>query len=281
MKKSNKLTAVYVVSSLLLFLTLLFGGGYGIYLSVGINFMRSNIGQPADIAEGGATSNVSYAATANFQPSMTGVIILSVVLIVISIFYFVSLIKQLVFFKQYKLIRESGLEHFIEKKIRSKGTVIFFAGLINVLAFLAGIAGIVVNINAFIDGGLSWILYAIDGVVVILAVISFVLLIKKVQIIKKHRKEIEEQLNDKRVTEKDTKSEQKVQKKNESQLDYEQNLKGDIDSVEYILLKLKNMKEGKIISNDEYDYLREKLTGLPTQKKTKKTKNSKNRKIAN
>lgn len=272
MKKSNKITMVYVSSSLLLFLTLLCGGVYGIYLSVGLSFMRSTASPPADIIDGapGYVSNVSYGATANFQPSMTGVIILSAILIFISIAYFVSLIKQLIFFKQYKLIRESGIEHFVERKIKSKSSVIFFACLINVVSFLAGVAGIFVNLNSFIDGGLSWILYVIDGLVAVLAVVSFVLLIKKVQMNKKN-KENNESMGSQHKSDKNRLTILGINA-NEHKEGYEEDKNLKIDSVEYILLKLKSMKESKIISSDEYDYLREKMVGIPKQKKIKKSK---------
>jgi len=280
MKKSNKITMIYVSSSLLLFLSLLCGGIYGIYLSVGLSFMRSTASPPADIVDGAPdyVSNISYGATANFQPSMTGVIILSAILILISIAYFVSLVKQLIFFKQYKLIRESGIEHFVEKKIKSKSSVIFFACLINVVSFLAGVAGIFVNLNSFVDGGLSWILYVVDGLVVILAVLSFVLLIKKVQMNKK-KKEDNEPIESQNKSDKNrlTILGINAEAHKQHQDDYK-SLK--IDSVEYILLKLKSMKESKIISSDEYDYLREKMVGIPRQKKIKKSKVQKSRNIA-
>ncbi len=262
MQKSNKLTLFYVLCSVLLFVALFGGGLYGIYLSVGINFMRTNVAQPADVEAG--VSNVSYAATANFQPSMTGIIILSVVLVLISIAYFVSLIKQIIFFKQFKIIRESGIEKFIEGKVKSKGSVVVFAFIINVLAFFAGVAGIFVNIKSFMDGGLSWLLYVIDGLVVILSIASIVLLIKKLQERKKMKEEFEKQSSSERVV----RSRVKI---SEAQL-LGEDAKNEIDSIEYILLKLKSLRDGKIISDEEHEHLRQKLTGLGKKKKVKAKK---------
>jgi hypothetical protein len=168
------------------------------------------------------------------------------------------------------LIRESGIEHFVERKIKSKSSVIFFACLINVVSFLAGVAGIFVNLNSFIDGGLSWILYVVDGLVAVLAVVSFVLLIKKVQMNKKN-KENNESMGSQHKSDKNRLTILGINA-NEHKEGYEEDKNLKIDSVEYILLKLKSMKESKIISSDEYDYLREKMVGIPKQKKIKKSK---------
>ena len=52
-----------------------------------------------------------------------------------------------------------------------------------------------------------------------------------------------------------------------------EDLPSEIDSYEYVLLKLKSMKESNVISNDEYETLRERLTGLPKKSvKRKKVK---------
>ncbi len=268
MKKSNKITAIYVASSILLFLALLGGGIYGIYLSVGISFMRTNVAMPADF-EGGAT-NVSYAATANFQPSMMGIIILSAALILLSIFYFISLIKQVIFFRQFKLVRESKIQKIIENRVKSKSTVVFFAFVINLLSLIAGVCGIFVNTTSFLETGLSWVLYLIDGFVIIFSVTSFVLLIIKLKMRKKIQEELSNEVefddeNDDIKDNKNEKKDKKIQPFDIKNFD-------EVDLIEYILLKLKNMKDGKIISENEYVFLRTKLTGLPSQKRRKKDK---------
>lgn len=280
MKKSNKITAFYVISSISLCLVLLLGGAYGVYLSVGMNFMRSTVSNVTDVSDG-VTQNVSLAENNAAQPSLTGVIILSAILIVISIFDMISLIRQLVFFKQFKLVRESGLEHFIEDRVKSKSSVVFFACVINVLSFIAGAVGIFINVTSFVNAGLSWILYVVDGLVVVLSVVSFVLLIKKVKMDKPSRHEINKNHNYKEL------SKEQAEKKlsSNSRFDFDtlklkqrlergffdsNEIKDDIDSVEYVLLKLKSMKNSDIISTDEFEYLREKLTGMPRSKARRK-----------
>ena len=258
MKKSNKITVFYVIASLLLFFVLLGGGAYGVYLSVGINFMRSTVSNVTDAAAGGNAQNVSYGGMVNFQPSMIGVIILSVVLIVISIFDLISLFKQLVFFKQFKLIRESGVEKFIENKIKSKSSVVFFAVLINIVSFIVGVAGIFINATTFIDASMSWVLYVVDGLVAVLSIVSLVLLIKKVKMQKNHREEIEnnQERNENNVyknLDKEIKDEEFEVRKIKEMEGVDEALddkRADINHVEYVLLKLKNMKESKVISND-------------------------------
>ena len=99
MKKSNKLTIFYVLSSVTLFLVLLVGGIYGVYVSVGLNFVRGTV---TDEVAGGGVSNVSFGGNVNYAPSMAGVIFLSIILVIISVFDFITLLKQIVFFKQFK-----------------------------------------------------------------------------------------------------------------------------------------------------------------------------------
>ena len=152
MKKSKKLTIIYVVASVLLFATLFFGGGYGIYLSVGINFMRATVGNMNEITDGSEyydgnimPSNISYGGSVNFQASMIGVIILSVILIVLSISYLISLFKQLIFFKQFKAVKNSKITKKVEQKTPSKGAVIFWTFFIDIISpfeFLTAVAEI-------------------------------------------------------------------------------------------------------------------------------------------
>ena len=148
MNKSNKLSLFYVLSSVLLFFALIGGGIYGIYISVGLSFVSNSVPESIDA---GGISNVSFGGSVNYTPSMTGVIFLSIALIVISIFDFITLIKQIVFFKQYKLISNSTLEKKIEQKTKSKSSVIFWTILIDLISFTAGIAGLFVNNNSFVN----------------------------------------------------------------------------------------------------------------------------------
>ena len=113
MKKSNKLTVFYVLSSVTLFLVLLFGGVYGVYISVGLNFVRGTVSNPV---QNEGVSNVSFGGNVNYSPSMTGVIFLSIVLIVISIFDFITLIKQVIFFKQFKAVKNSKITKTNQKR---------------------------------------------------------------------------------------------------------------------------------------------------------------------
>ena len=132
--KNNKLSFFYITTSVLLFATLFAGGIYGIYVSVGLNFMRSNM---SNISGGvvGDVSNVSYGGAINFSPSMTGVIVLSIVLVVLSLFDFVALIKQIVFFRQFKVVKDSCLEKKIASKVKSKSSVLIFVCIIPDILF--------------------------------------------------------------------------------------------------------------------------------------------------
>lgn len=268
MKRSNKITAFYVLCSVSLFLILLVGGGYGIYVSVGMNFLNNMMSNVANVAEGDV-QNVATVDETNVNASFSGIIILSAILIIISVFYMISLIKQLVFFKQFKIIRESGLEHLIEDKVKSKSAVIFFACLINVLSLLAGIAGIFVNISSLAGAAMSWVLYIVDGLVAVLSVMSLVLLTKKVKGDKPDKN-----VKNKKNSKDDFDNYQKIEtnKKLDDTEIFLASESDNVDNIEYVLLKLKNMKECKVISNDEYDYLREKMTGLPKKKTMKKSK---------
>lgn len=244
MKKSNKITILYIISSILLFVTLVGGGVYGVYLSVGFNFVRSRINGISNV--GANASNVSFGGNANFSTSMTGVIVLSVVLIVLAVFDFVSLIRQIVFFKQFKAVRESSVEKSVERKVKSKGIVIFFAFLIDFISIGVGVAGFFLNAKTFVGNGSVWILYLIDGLVALFALMSFVLLIIKLKKIK-----TENQNN------------RNLSKKKDSDLNKKDVcLKLDIDKIEYDLLKLKHLKSSKVISSEEFEILRKKLFNI-------------------
>lgn len=245
MKKSNKTSMFYILSSVLLLGAMLFGGIYGIYISVGLNFVRSSV---ANISDAGAVNsgatNVAFGGTVNFESSMTGIIILSVILVILAILDIISLIKQIVLFKQYKMVRNARFEKVIEKKVKSKSAVVFFAVVIDILSLIVGVVGIFLNARTFVGGNLSWVLYLIDGLVALLSVISLVLLIVKV----KQAKNDTHLKNDKY-----NKKEYFEENNNFVQRNF------DIDDIEYSLLKLKYLKNSKIITAEESEILRNKI----------------------
>lgn len=255
MKKSNKLTIFYILSSTFLLVLLLGGGIYGVYLSVGLSFVRSGVTNVADSVN---ASNVAFGGSINVQSSMISVIILSIVLIVLAIFDIISLIRQVVFFKQFKMIKQSTLEKSVEKKVKSKGAVVFFAILIDILSFIAGIVGIFINARYMYAGGVSWILYLIDGFVSLFALLSFILLIIKLKKTKKLQQE------NKTIQEVGV----EVKEKSFKVKDEFSFAKFDIDDLEYKLLKLKNLKNSKIISSEEYDLIRDRLFDIKTKNET-------------
>ena len=248
MKKSNKLSVVYIITSTSLLLVLLFGGVYGVYISVGLNFIKSSVSNVTNVTS--RASNVSYAGNVNNGvSSMTGVIVLSIALIVLAIFDIVSLIKQIVFFKQFKFVKDSNIEHMVERKVKSKGSVVFLACLVDVLSLVVGVAGIFVNARSFVGNNVSWILYVVDGGVCVLAIVSFVLLLMKLKKVKKQQQEAET-----------IKIKNAQNRENENRCDIDFHISNfDIDKIEYCLIKLKYLKSSKIISNDEYNLLRDSL----------------------
>lgn len=253
MKKSNKISMFYIISSIALFIALIGGGCYGVYLSVGLSFVRNGI---SNITDAGAM-NVSFGGTVNFSYSMIGVIVLSIGLIVLAIFDLVSLIKQMVLFKQFKLLKNSSLEKSIEKKVTSKSKVIFFAILIDVISFIVGIVGIFLNIKTFPSASMCFALYLIDALVSILAVVSIVLLVVKLNNLKANKESVKEEL--KIVTKKQDNTNLENDESQASD-DY------DINEIEYKLLKLKQLKTSKIISATEYDKLRNQVLNSNSEK---------------
>ena len=247
MKKSNKTTIFYIISCISLFILLIGGGCYGIYMSVGLSFVRNGV---SNITEGVAR-NVSFGATANFSYSMIGVITLSIFLIILSIFDFILLIKQITFFKQFKVVRESSIEQKIEKKVKNKTSIIVFAIILDIVAFIVGIIGIMVNARTFPSGNISWPLSLIDGLVSIFSLISIVLLIVKLKSRNKSLINTEPANKDKLAF-----ATINVSDNNNQSL--------DIDQVEYQLLKLKQLKVSKIISNDEFESMRKNIIGVNT-----------------
>lgn len=262
MKKSNKISLFYILSSISLLLVLVFGGIYGIYVSVGLNFASQNMANVAGVPNGGAT-NVSIGGTVNFEYSMVGVIILSLALIVVAIFDIVSLIRQIILFKQFKVIQESSFEKAIEKKVKSKGKIVFFAIIIDLISLALGIVGVFINSRSFASNNYAWLFYLIDAFIIIFALASMILLIIK---LRNHKKFME---NKRQV------SLENRQKKSNEEKQKNYKLEGyDLDEVEYKLLKLKHMKNTKVISQDEYKSLREKLL----KENNLKTDNSNNEK---
>lgn len=248
MKKSNKTTIFYILSSVFLFVCLLGGGIYGVYLSIGLSFVRNGI---SNMTGENVARNVSFGGSVNFSYSMIGVIILSIFLIIISIFDFILLIKQITFFKQFKVIRESKIEQKIEKKIKNKTSIIIFTFIVDIIAFLIGIIGIIINSRTFPQGGSNFMLNLIDGLVSLFSLISIILLIAKL----KNKKSQNNLNNIKNSTNNINYS-----------LDY--NLSDsnsdnfDIDKIEYKLLKLKQLKSSKIINSDEYEKMRHVIIGV-------------------
>ena len=265
MKKSNKVSIFYVLTSMFLFSLLVFGGCYGIYLSVGLNFVRSSVSNITDGVNTGA-QNVSFGGSVDFQSSMIGVIILSIILIVLAIFDFVSLIKQVVLFKQFKLVRESKLEQKIERKVKSKGAVIFFAVLIDLLSLAAGIAGIFVNSRCFSSGNFVWIMYAVDAAVALFSVISFVLLVIKLRQVKKANDSMPPETQDEKNP-----TSQKVNVL--SREDFKIDTADDINELEDKLLKLRYLKSSKLISPDEYQSIRKRFFCKTDASQDKKEEN--------
>ena len=251
MKKSNKITALYIIFSLLLFVTLVAGGIYGVYVSIGVNFARSTISDMTGDMSGGVRG-YSYGGTLNFESSMVGVIILSIALIVIAIFDLISLIKQVVLFKQFKVVSESKIEQKIEKKVKSKGAVIFFAVLVDILSLLAGIAGIFINSNSFVASNISWVLYLVDGFVALFSVISLVLLIIKLKKVKKL------------PPQKENEGMEGARNFDKAWFGSGSSSALDIDDVETKLLKLRHLKSCKLITEQEYTDLRDRVIGVKT-----------------
>jgi len=260
MKKSNKVTAFYVLSSILLFGALIFGGVYGIYVSSGVNFMGSAMNNVPNTS--GTASNVSMGAeSVGMRPSMSGIVILSITLIVISVLDFVSLIKQIIFFKQFKMVRESSVEKSIEKKVKSKGSVVFFTILIDLLSLAAGVSGLFLNTRSFVRNGILWVLYLIDGVIVAFSLLSFILLIVK---LKQNKK-----LNNENKNANFKNNSQKPCEFHEKSANYSQNNKIDLEDIEYNLLKLKTMRSSKMISEEEFKELRKKILPIKKQRSSK------------
>lgn len=249
MKKSGKLTVVYILTSIGLFLVLLGGGVYGIYVSVGLSFVRSSVPEFSEL--GGGAANVSFGGTANYSPSMTGIIILSAILVGLAIFDFINLIKQIVFFKQFKVVKNSKLEKKVESKVRSKGSVIFWTFLIDILSLAAGIAGLFINGRSFFEeGNYSWIFYAVDIAVSVLSLVSIILLIAKL----KARKQEGKPYANKKTAVKHTSQNGETRKPEQRSVEPK-----EINQMEYNLIKLEALKRGKLITKDEYEKLRKKV----------------------
>ncbi len=283
MKKSNKVSLIYIMTSISLLLVLLGGGIYGVYLSIGLNFVKSSISNIAGGGEVGGAVNVADTTAPAAAPSMTGVIILSIALIVLAIFDFVSLIRQITFFKQFKAVSESKITEKIEKKTKSRGMTIFFAILVDLLSVAAGITGIFINMRSFVGNNMAWVLYTIDGLVSLLAVASFVLLIIKL----KNRKKFDED-NEPDSSEDDDNnfdednldedSDMQDDKSEDNDNDFEESKNiisdvFDIDKMEYNLLKLKNLKSSKVITAEEYQRLHSILLGEVNVKENIDNKN--------
>ena len=247
MKKSNKLSLFYILSSISLLLVLIFGGVYGIYVSVGMSFVRQSASNLTGVPSGSA-SNVSIGGSVNFEYSMVGIIILSMALVVLAIFDLVSLIRQIILFKQFKAVRESSIEKGIEKKVKSKGAVVFLAIAIDVISIILGVIGLFINGRSFVGNNLAWLFYLIDIFIIIFALVSMVLLIVKLRSFKKSVDEIK-----KGRIEKEKISDNSKNQKSFKVTNY------DIDEFEYKLLKLKHMKNTKVISQEEYKSLRDRL----------------------
>lgn len=272
MKKSNKISLFYIITSLTLLLILVFGGVYGIYVSVGLSFIRQSAENITGAGGLGNASNVSFGGTVNFEYSMVGIIILSIALIILAIFDLVSLIRQIILFKQFKIVNTSKLEHSVEQKIKSKGSVIFFAVLVDIISIVLGIVGIFLNGKSFVGNNYAWLFYLIDVLIVILAVMSIVFLVMKVRALKGNTINLKSKGNDNKNY-KTNKTSNLSEGESENKSSSEKK-SYDIDDFEYKLLKLKNLKNSKIITKDEYENIRKNIVKDSKLLKTKsKSKN--------
>ncbi len=240
MKKSNKTTLFYVISSLSLLFTLTVCGTYGVYVSVGLSFVKNTMPVGEGVPAGNA-SNVAIGGTVNFEYSMVGIIILSIALIVLAIFDFVSLIRQIILFKQFKAVKNSSFEKQVETKIKSKGVVIFFAILLDLISIALGILGIFLIPRSLADSSRAWLFYILDALIVLFALSSMVFLIIKLRAVNKYKEEQPKHVVD---------NKQKLENSSRSTIN------NNIDEFEYKLLKLKHLKSSKIISDEEYQKLR-------------------------
>lgn len=258
MKKSNKLTVFYILTSVSLFLIMLIGGVYGVYVSVGLNFVRNTV--PNTIGDNGV-SNVSFGGNLNYSPSMAGIIFLSIILSILSIFDFIALIKQIVFFKQFKAIKKSRLTKKIEKKSTSKGAVIFWTFFIDVISFIVGVVGIFINAKCFVRGNeMSWLFYLIDSLVSILSLLSIILLIAKL----KNKTELKTGKRNYLKNNLNVANDQ-LKTKNKKAIGLK-----DMNQMEYNLLKLDSMKKSKIVSDEEYKKLRRDVLNFGSLKNSSK-----------
>lgn len=275
MKKSNKISLFYVITSLTLLLILVFGGVYGIYVSVGLSFIRKSAESVTGMGGMGSASNVSFGGTVNFEYSMVGIIVLSIALIILSIFDLVSLIRQILLFKQFKIVKTSKLEQNVEQKIKSKSSVIFFAVLVDVLSVVLGIVGIFLNGKSFAGNNYAWIFYVIDVLIIILSIMSIVFLIMKIRAFKGNtinlkQKELNDNKNFKSNNVSNASHQETENKGSNEKKSY------DIDDFEYKLLKLKNLKNSKIITKDEYENIRKNIVKDSKLIKTKSGRTIKN-----
>jgi uncharacterized membrane protein len=180
---------------------------------------------------------------------MTGIIFLSIILVVLAIVDFVLLIKQIIFFKQYKFIRTSAIEQKIEQKTKSKSKVIFWTFFFDIVCIAIGIVGLFINGRSFAGkSNFSWVFYAVDIAVSIFALVSMILLIIK---LKNKRKEYGKNKEHKDGVE------NKKRATNKPRLDPK-----EINQIEYNLIKLEAMKKGKLLSTEEYNKLRKKIINL-------------------
>ena len=120
--------------------------------------------------------------------------------------------------------------------------------------------GFFINMRSLSGNNFAWVLYLIDGLVSVFAIVSFVLLLVKLKRIKKNN--LTDELNEDEVVD----CEQRI-----AVID-QVSKKIDIDKLEYDLLKLKHLKSSKIISALEFDELRNRLIGKDDIQKESKEK---------
>lgn len=263
MKKSNKLTFFYVISSVSLFLVLLFGGVYGVYVSVGLNFVRSNSVPNEMVGNNNGLANVSFGGSVNYSPSMIGVIFLSIILIIIAVFDFITLIKQVIFFKQFRAVEKSKLTKKIESKTPSKGSVIFWTFVVDILSLIAGVAGLFINNRSFVGGNeMSWLFYLVDGLVSVLSLLSIILLIIKLK--NKATEKNLKKINNEKQTNSGSKSTALKNKKSVGTK--------EISQMEYNLMKLDSMRKNKIVTEEEYKKIRKQILNFDSVKITNRNK---------
>lgn len=186
-KPKKKITVFLIMCTLLLSLSLIGGGIYSLYISIGFRFLqRSAIG-------GLNTSSLYTYSTSGLgtgSNTMFGMIIISLIMMGLGFGMIVIFFKQLPLYKQIKFIAKMPNVKYKDYSKQVKKSVITYSILAYIICIAFCIFAIISAFRSGIASNYIWVVVIMFGIVLALSISSMVLMFVKLAQLSKIKKHL-------------------------------------------------------------------------------------------